>query len=201
MVKKLKCKQRQENAPIFTFFCFLILLLSPAINKSFLMKRQPKILKIYASRPSKRCKRTSLTGTPGGGGKTVNNHHRCMTRPVFVFTPLSCLITPILSMLEDSDETHQLPIFDQIPIVGETRLVRTHRWLDALTLWEIIEQKGTDSLMLREHALGQSQRHNLKAAGLKGCTTRLGKKNVLFFFPPSVSKYRETLSRTHQRQY
>lgn len=37
------------------------------LNTSFLMKLQPKILKIYASRPSKRCKRTSLTGTPGGG--------------------------------------------------------------------------------------------------------------------------------------
>lgn len=26
-----------------------------------------------------------------------------------------------------------------------------------LTRWEIIEQKGTDSLMLREHALGPSR--------------------------------------------
>lgn len=41
-----------------------------------------------------------------------------MARPVFVFTPLSCLITPILSMLEDSGETHQSPIFDQIPNIG-----------------------------------------------------------------------------------
>lgn len=89
---------------------------------------------------------------------TVNNCQECMMHPV-----LTCLYITVLPNHPNSEDASIQQwnaslshIWSNSNCWGDIALW-ADQWLDRQTLWEIIKQRGTDSLMLCEHALGQSQ--------------------------------------------
>lgn len=173
------------------------------------MKRQPKILKIYVSRPSKRCKRTSLTGTPEGGG--VGWGEDCKQSSRMHDGSCFCFHTAVVPNHSNSEHARRqrwdtsvaniwsnsncwgdagcasAPMIGRADTVGDNR-AEGNRLIDAAwaCIRPVTKTQSEGSRFERMHG---------KAGGKKNKT----KKKTEFFFPPSVFKIqRNTLPYTSE---